>query len=66
LIKEINENGFAKFHLAKPIFYDYAFEGNKFQLFSEFGTRLFWVKKKVANNSIELAQEFFFKLLSNQ
>jgi hypothetical protein len=42
-------------------FYDYTFPGNKFQLFSEFGTRLFLGNKDegFANNSIELAPGVF-------
>ncbi len=53
-------------------FYDYSFKGNKFQIFSELGTRLFFGKKSknddgtfnayggYANNSIELAPGVFF------
>jgi hypothetical protein len=42
-------------------FYDYTFSGNKFQLFSELGTRLFLGDKKegFANNSLELAPGVF-------
>jgi hypothetical protein len=62
--KEINENGFLaqkSFIWQNRFFYDYTFEGNKFQLFSEFGTRLFLGKKEegFANNSIELAPGIF-------
>ena len=62
--KETNENGFLaqkSFIWQNRFFYDYTFEGNKFQLFSEFGTRLFLGKKGegFANNSIELAPALF-------
>jgi len=62
--KEINQNGFLaqkSFIWQNRFFYDYTFEGNKFQLFSEFGTRLFLGKKEegFANNSIELAPGIF-------
>jgi len=62
--KEINENGFLaqkSFIWQNRFFYDYTFTGNKFQLFSEFGTRLFLGKKEegFANNSIELAPGIF-------
>jgi hypothetical protein len=62
--KENNENGFLaqkSFIWQNRFFYDYIFPGNKFQLFSEFGTRLFFGKKEegFANNSIELAPGVF-------
>jgi hypothetical protein len=62
--KENNENGFLaqkSFIWQNRFFYDYIFPGNKFQLFSEFGTRLFLGKKEegFANNSIELAPGVF-------
>jgi hypothetical protein len=53
-------------------FYDYTFAGNKFQLFSELGTRFFFGEKKTnadgsanknggyANNSLELVPGAFF------
>jgi hypothetical protein len=42
-------------------FYDYTFKGNKFQLFSELGTRYFFGDKEegFANNSLELAPGVF-------
>lgn len=62
--KESNENGFLaqkSYIWQNRFFYDYTFPGNKFQLFSEFGTRLFLGKKDegFANNSIELAPGVF-------
>ncbi|MCL6462390.1 MAG: hypothetical protein I4O51_11050 [Flavobacterium micromati] len=62
--KENNENGFLaqkSFIWQNRFFYDYTFPGAKFQLFSEFGTRLFLGKKEegFANNSIELAPGIF-------
>lgn len=43
-------------------FYDYTFPGNKFQLFTELGTRFFFGDKEegYANNSLELAPGVFF------
>ncbi len=62
--KESDENGFLaqkSFIWQNRFFYDYTFPGNKFQLFSEFGTRLFLGNKDegFANNSIELAPGVF-------
>ena len=62
--KETNENGYLankSYIWQNRFFYDYTFPGNKFQLFSEFGTRLFFGKKDegFANNSIELAPGIF-------
>jgi hypothetical protein len=62
--KENNENGFLaqkSFIWQNRFFYDYTFPGAKFQLFSEFGTRLFLGEKEegFANNSIELAPGIF-------
>ena len=62
--KESNENGYLankSYIWQNRFFYDYTFPGNKFQLFSEFGTRLFLGKKEegFANNSIELAPGVF-------
>lgn len=58
--KESDENGFLSeksFIWQNRFFYDYTFPGNKFQLFSEFGTRLFLGEKEksYANTSLELA-----------
>lgn len=58
--KESDENGFLSeksFIWQNRFFYDYTFPGNKFQLFSEFGTRLFLgdKTKSYANTSLELA-----------
>jgi hypothetical protein len=62
--KESNADGFLaqkSFIWQNRFFYDYTFSGNKFQLFSEFGTRLFFGEKDegFANNSIELAPGIF-------
>ena len=62
--KESDQNGFLaqkSFIWQNRFFYDYTFTGAKFQLFSEFGTRLFLGKKDegFANNSIELAPGVF-------
>lgn len=61
---ESNENGFLaqkSFIWQNRFFYDYSFPGNKFQLFSEIGTRYFFGKKEegFANNSLELAPGVF-------
>ena len=61
---ESNDNGFLaqkSFIWQNRFFYDYTFPGSKFQLFTEFGTRLFLGKKDdgFANNSIELAPGIF-------
>lgn len=58
--EESTVNGFLSeksFIWQNRFFYDYTFPGNKFQLFSEFGTRLFLGEKgkSYANNSLELA-----------
>jgi len=62
--KESNADGFLaqkSFIWQNRFFYDYTFSGAKFQLFSEFGTRLFFGAKDegFANNSIELAPGIF-------
>jgi hypothetical protein len=61
---EVNSNGFLaqkSFIWQNRFFYDYTFPGSKFQLFTEFGTRLFLGNKDegFANNSIELALGVF-------
>ena len=58
--EETNDNGYLaqkSFIWQNRFFYDYTFPGNKFQLFSEIGTRLFLGEKGegYANNSIEFA-----------
>lgn len=63
--KESDENGFLaqkSFIWQNRFFYDYTFRGNKFQLFSDLGTRLFIGDKEegFANNSLELAPGVFF------
>ena len=62
--KESDANGYLankSYIWQNRFFYDYTFPGAKFQLFSEFGTRLFLGKKDegFANNSIELAPGIF-------
>jgi hypothetical protein len=62
--KETTVDGFLaqkSFIWQNRFFYDYTFPGAKFQLFSEFGTRLFFGDKEegFANNSIELAPGIF-------
>lgn len=72
--EESNDNGFlaAKSYIwQNRFFYDYTFIGNKFQLFTELSTRLFFGEKLVnddktlnknggyANNSLELAPSVF-------
>ena len=62
--KESNENGYLankSYIWQNRFFYDYTFPGNKFQLFTELGTRYFFGKKEegYANNSIELAPGMF-------
>jgi len=72
--KESNNNGYLANNSViwqNRFFYDYSFKGNKFQLFSELGTRLFFGQKPknedgtfnanggFANNSIELAPGVF-------
>ncbi len=72
--EESNANGFlaAKSYIwQNRFFYDYTFKGNKFQLFSEISTRLFFGEKSrnddgsqnknggYANNSLELAPGVF-------
>lgn len=64
LNKESNENGYLankSYIWQNRFFYDYTFSGNKFQLFTELGTRYFFGKKEegYANNSIELAPGMF-------
>jgi hypothetical protein len=61
---EVNSTGFLaqkSFIWQNRFFYDYTFSGNKLQLFTEFGTRLFLGNKDegFANNSIELAPGIF-------
>ncbi len=75
LSKESNQNGYLANKSViwqNRFFYDYSFKGNKFQIFSELGTRLFFGQKSknedgtfnanggFANNSIELAPGVFF------
>ncbi|MCO6164434.1 hypothetical protein [Flavobacterium sp. NRK F7] len=72
--KETNENGYLaqkSFIWQNRFFYDYTFPGEKFQLFSELGTRLFLGKKNknedgsfnpnggFANTSLEVAPGIF-------
>lgn len=72
--KETNDNGFLaqkSYIWQNRFFYDYTFKGNKFQLFSEIGTRFFFGEKLrnddgsqnekggFANNSLELAPGVF-------
>jgi len=72
--KETDENGFLaqnSYIWQNRFFYDYTFKGNKFQLFSELGTRYFFGEKLnnndgsqnenggFANNSLELAPGVF-------
>ncbi|MBF04687.1 MAG: hypothetical protein CMP76_15500 [Flavobacterium sp.] len=72
--KETNENGYLaqkSFIWQNRFFYDYTFPGEKFQLFSEFGTRMFFGKKNknedgsfnpnggFANTSLEVAPGIF-------
>lgn len=72
--EESNANGFLaqnSFIWQNRFFYDYTFEGNKFQLFSELGARFFFGEKSInpdgssnknggfANNSVELAPGVF-------
>ncbi len=68
--KESNANGFLtqkSFIWQNRFFYDYTFKGDKFQLFSEIGTRLFLGKKRegFANNSIEVAPGAFLSYFPN-
>lgn len=63
--KESDANGFLSeksFIWQNRFFYDYAFPGNKFQLFSELGTRFFFGdnEKGYANNSLEIAPGVYF------
>lgn len=65
LKEESNENGYLankSYIWQNRFFYDYTFSGNKFQLFTELGTRFFFGKKGegYANNSLELAPGVFF------
>lgn len=62
--EETNDNGFLaqkSYIWQNRFFYDYTFKGNKFQLFSELGTRYFFGDKEegFANNSLELAPGVF-------
>ncbi len=72
--EESNENGYLgnkSFIWQNRFFYDYTFSGNKFQLFSELGTRFFFGEKDensdgsfnknggYANNSLELVPGAF-------
>lgn len=72
--KETNENGYLaqkSYIWQNRFFYDYTFPGNKFQLFSELGTRFFFGEKTknddgsfnenggFANNSLEVAPGVF-------
>jgi hypothetical protein len=62
--EETNSNGFLaqkSYIWQNRFFYDYTFKGNKFQLFSEIGTRFFFGEKEegFANNSLELAPGVF-------
>jgi len=62
--QETDENGFLaqkSYIWQNRFFYDYTFKGNKFQLFSELGTRYFFGDKEdgFANNSLELAPGVF-------
>lgn len=62
--KETNDNGYLaqkSFIWQNRFFYDYTFPGDKFQLFSELGTRFFMGDKGkgFANNSVELAPGMF-------
>jgi hypothetical protein len=74
LSKEIDRNGYLANNSLiwqNRFFYDYSFTGNRFQIFSELGTRLFFGEKTknkdgsfnanggYANNSIELAPGIF-------
>ncbi len=76
--KESNENGYLannSFIWQNRFFYDYSFPSNKFQLFSELSTRLFFGENPkdsngnsnpnggYANNSIELVPGVFFSYL---
>lgn len=79
--KETNENGYLaqnSFIWQNRFFYDYTFPGNKFQLFSEFGTRFFFGEKTknddgsfnenggFANNSLEVAPGVFLSYFPTQ
>lgn len=69
--KETDENGFLaqkSFIWQNRFFYDYSFPGNKFQLFSELGTRYFFGEKEegFANNSLELAPGIFLSYFPTQ
>lgn len=68
--EESNANGFlaAKSYIwQNRFFYDYTFTGNKFQLFSELGTRYFFGEKGkgYANNSLELAPSVFLSYFAS-
>ena len=78
--EESNENGFLaanSYIWQNRFFYDYTFKGNKFQLFTELSTRLFFGEKSLnddktqnknggyANNSIELAPSVFFSYFAS-
>lgn len=62
--EESNVNGYLankSYIWQNRFFYDYTFSGNKFQLFTELGSRFFFGKKGkgYANNSLELAPGIF-------
>ncbi|MBF2709608.1 hypothetical protein [Flavobacterium soyangense] len=64
LNEESNGNGYLankSYIWQNRFFYDYTFSGNKFQLFTELGSRFFFGKKGegYANNSLELAPGIF-------
>jgi hypothetical protein len=68
---EINTNGYLankSYIWQNRFYYDYSFSGNKFQLFTELGTRFFFGKKGegYANNSLELAPGVFLSYFPTQ
>jgi hypothetical protein len=68
---EINANGYLankSYIWQNRFYYDYSFSGNKFQLFTELGTRFFFGKKGegYANNSLELAPGVFLSYFPTQ
>ncbi|WP_395054010.1 hypothetical protein [Flavobacterium sp.] len=78
--EETNENGFLaanSYIWQNRFFYDYTFKGNKFQLFTELSTRLFFGEKSLnddktpnknggyANNSLELAPSVFLSYFAS-
>ena len=71
LKEEVNANGYLankSFIWQNRFFYDYTFPSKKFQLFTEFGTRLFLGKEGegFANNSVELAPGVFLSYFPTQ